>query len=67
MGIYDPETDCVHTWDKVIGYCAGCGKEMLKKHMVTVSIKRHYRNPKTLCHMCEDCFSKFLDQYEVSE
>ncbi len=66
MGIYDPQNRCVYS-EPCIAQCPGCGKEMLKKYMVTLSIKRHYKGPKTLCHMCEDCFAKFLDQYEVSE
>lgn len=67
MGIYDASRDLVCSCEKYIAQCAGCGKEMLKKRMVTMLIKRGYSNPKTVTHLCEDCFISFLDAYGIEE
>ena len=67
MGIYDVERGLVVSADKHIASCAGCGKEMLKKRMVTILVKRGYSNPKTVAHLCEDCYSELCDNYEIIE
>ena len=65
MGIFDQERDLVCSCEKYIAPCAGCGKEMLKKNMVTVLVKRRYSNPKIITHLCEECYSRLCDDYEI--
>ena len=67
MGIYDADRDCVCAYEKYIAVCPDCGKEMLKKRMVTVLVKRGYSNPKAVMHLCEDCFAAMCDRYCISD
>lgn len=67
MGIYDGYRDCVCCAERYFTACACCGKEMLKKQMVTILVKRGYSNPKTITHLCEDCYSAFCDRYEICD
>lgn len=67
MGIYDAERDLVCEAPKYFSHCAGCGKVMLKKQMVTIGSKRRYGNIHTIGHLCEACYVEFLERYEWSE
>lgn len=54
--------------ERYIGCCCKCGKEMLKKHMATLSARVDSYHPfKTICHFCPSCYSAFLEEYEISE
>lgn len=65
MGIYDQNTDKVFNY-KCVTFCAGCGKEMLKKRMITICVKeQQYGNPKVIGHFCKDCYYSFLERYEL--
>lgn len=50
-----------------LGCCALCGREGLKRNMITLNIKanRAERFLK-LCHLCPDCLPKLLDFLAVS-
>lgn len=66
MGIYDPDLDRVMSNDKHIGFCADCGREALKKRMITVLVKeRQYGNPRVICHFCPECYYNFLERYAI--
>lgn len=66
MGVYDLERDLVCSFEKFIAVCPGCGKEMLKKSMVTILSKDRYSNPKTLTHLCADCYTSICDRYGIA-
>ena len=42
MGLYDADRYCVRADERYIGRCARCGREMLKKRMVTMMVRRSY-------------------------
>lgn len=54
--------------EKYIAVCPLCGEEFLKKHMEVLYIKHGaYDNPRVLCHICQDCLPKVLEELGVSE
>lgn len=67
MGVLDKERGLVVSNEKYIGHCAGCGIELLKKQMVTILRKRGYSNPKTVLHLCEECYAELMDEYGGEE
>ena len=59
--------DLMQGKETFIGICARCGREGLKRHMVTLFIKANGRSPmRKLCHLCPDCLPVLLDYLEVS-
>ena len=68
MGMYDSERDIVVEFPGYFACCLKCGKEGLKKKMVTISAKhRTYGNFKTIGHLCEECYAKMLEENEWEE
>lgn len=65
MGMYDGDTDCVRADERYIARCHGCGRERLKKRMVTLLARTGYSNPKTIGHFCTGCFAALCDKYEM--
>lgn len=53
--------------DRYYGTCAKCGKEQMKKYMVSLYVKDgSYSQMKILCHICQRCLPALLDELEVS-
>ncbi|MGN0998671.1 MAG: hypothetical protein ACI4PO_03890 [Faecousia sp.] len=53
--------------EKLIGTCAKCGREQLKKHMTALYIKEGgVATMRVLCHICHRCLPVLLDELEVS-
>ena len=53
--------------ERYIGCCAKCGREGLKKRMVSLYVKDGSYSPvKILCHICRKCLPALLDELEVS-
>jgi len=67
MGLYDADQDCVRADERFIGRCARCGREMLKKRMVTMMVRRSYANPKTVGFFCPDCYTALCEEYEIKD
>ena len=38
-----------------------------EKNMVTFLVKRRYSNPKTIMHLCEECYTRLCDDYGVED
>lgn len=51
--------------EKYIARCAGCGREMLKKRMVTLLARQSYSNPKVVGYFCPDCYTALCERYEL--
>lgn len=50
-----------------LGTCARCGREGLKRNMVTLSVRVGKAGSfKKLCHLCPDCLPQLLDFLAVS-
>lgn len=48
------------------GICAGCGGAGRKRDMPAIMIRANsYKPIRTLCHLCERCLLKLLDELEV--
>lgn len=45
-------------------YCQKCNSFKQKKDMHYILTNNY--NPKVLCFLCDDCFAKFCDEYEIS-
>lgn len=45
-------------------YCQKCNSLKLKRDMHYILTNNY--NPKILCFLCDDCFSRFLEEYEMS-
>lgn len=67
IAVYDEDLDCVRVDEKYIARCAACGREMLKKRMVTLLARQSYANPKTIGHFCPDCFASLCGEYELKD
>lgn len=76
-GSYDPfnvprltEADILRDWrpnDRYVGTCARCGREKLKRRMVSLYVKKDSYSPvRILCHLCADCLPAILDGLGVS-
>lgn len=53
--------------ERYYGICAKCGKEQMKKHMVSLYVKNgSYSQVRILCHICKNCLPVLLDELEVS-
>ena len=53
--------------EKYIAICAKCGREGLKKNMVSLYVKDgSYSVMRILCHICRRCMPVLLDELEVS-
>ena len=65
MGIYDLDRNLCVSFEKYIAVCPGCGRELLKKRMVTLLAKSQYSNPRTIGHFCESCFTALCEQFEL--
>lgn len=54
---------------RLYGQCAKCGREALKRSMYAVFIRKPHRdsNPKTLTHLCSNCWPEMLDFLDVPE
>lgn len=57
----------VRSAERYFGLCAKCGKEGLKKRMVSLYVKDGSYSPvRILCHICKGCLPAVLDDLEVS-
>ena len=53
--------------EKWVGYCAKCGREGLKKNMVTLSVRDGGSAPqRVLCNLCPECMAWVLDSLGVA-
>ena len=53
--------------EKYIAICAKCGREGLKKNMVSLYVKDGTVSVmRILCHICHRCMPVLLDELEVS-
>lgn len=53
--------------EKLIGTCAKCGCEQLKKHMTALYIKEGgVATMRVLCHLCKSCLPVLLEELDVS-
>lgn len=54
--------------DKYIGTCARCGCEGLKKNMTAIYVKKDSYSPvRIMCHVCNECYAAFCDEYGIQE
>lgn len=66
IAMYDSDNDCVYADERYIALCPVCGREMLKKRMITLLARQGYANPKTVGHFCPDCFTSLCERYELN-
>lgn len=54
-----------HMW---YASCARCGIVQLKRDMRPLyTAPTRYQSPRILCHLCEACFFRLLDEWEIPE
>ena len=53
--------------EKYIGVCARCGREALKKRMISVYLKNgSYGQVRIACHLCQQCAPDVMDYLAIS-
>ena len=50
-----------------MAHCQKCRKYALKRNLRPIYSGRTSDNPKIICFLCEECFVRFLEDYEISE
>lgn len=51
---------------KWVGHCAKCGRDGLKKNMVTLSVRDGGKaQQRVLCNLCPNCMAALLDELGV--
>lgn len=47
--------------------CAACGKEDLKRNMMTIHISDRTGVKQVFCHLCDECFRKWTDGLKINQ